>query len=362
MIAAGRFVAKATRAPHRDSAPTMRLSHFDFVLPPERIAQVPARPRDAARLLVLDRASGGLAHRIFRDLPDYLRPPDTLVLNDTQVLPARLRGRRPGGGAVEVLLLRPIPGGTWEALVKPGRKVRRGDRLTFAPGVLEGVVGERTDSGSRMIALEHRGDLAPILQQIGEMPTPPYVTSRLEDPQDYQTVFARVPGAVAAPTAGLHFTEPLLEAIRRRGVEIAYLTLHVGLGTFRPVRVEEVARHRMDSEVYEISGEAAAVINRARTGRGRVIAAGTTCVRALESAVDGDGTIRAGAGSTALFITPGYQFRAIDALITNFHLPKSTLLMLASAFAGRERLLQAYAEAIRAGYRFYSFGDAMLIV
>jgi S-adenosylmethionine:tRNA ribosyltransferase-isomerase len=341
----------------------MRLSEFDFVLPPELIAQVPARPRDAARLLVLERATGARAHRIFRDLPERLRPDDVLVLNDTKVLPARLRARRqPAGGAVEVLLLRPIADGTWEALVKPGRRVRRGDRLTFAAGLLEGVVGGRTDGGTRTIALEHRGDLLPILQRVGEMPTPPYITRRLEDPHDYQTVFARAPGAVAAPTAGLHFTEALLAGIRRRGVEIACLTLHVGLGTFRPVKVEEVASHRMDAEVYEIPVETAATINRARGRGGRVVAVGTTCVRALESAAEHDGTVRAGTASTNLFITPGYRFRVTDALVTNFHLPKSTLVMLASAFAGRERLLAAYADAIGQRYRFYSFGDAMLIV
>jgi S-adenosylmethionine:tRNA ribosyltransferase-isomerase len=340
----------------------MRVSDFDFALPPDLIAQSPARPRDAARLLVLDRTTGARAHRIFRDLPEYLRPADVLVLNDTKVLPARLRGRRPAGGAVEVLLLRATSDGAWEALVKPGRRVRRGDRLTFVPGVLEGVVGERTDSGTRVIALEHRDDLVPILQRIGEMPTPPYITRRLEDPQDYQTVFAQTPGAVAAPTAGLHFTTALLEEIGRRGVETTTLTLHVGLGTFRPVKVEEVARHRMDPEVYEISVETAAMVNRARHRGGRVVAAGTTCVRALESAAERDGTVRAGSASTNLFITPGYQFRVAGALVTNFHLPKSTLLMLASAFAGRERLLEVYAEAIRERYRFYSFGDAMLIV
>lgn len=340
----------------------MRVADFDFTLPPDLIAQSPARPRDAARLLVLDRTTGARAHRIFRDLPKYLRPADVLVLNDTKVLPARLRGRRPAGGAVEVLLLRATPHGAWEALVKPGRRVRRGDRLTFVPGVLEGVVGERTHGGTRLIALEHRDDLVPILQRIGEMPTPPYITRRLDDPQDYQTVFARTPGAVAAPTAGLHFTHALLEEIARCGVETATLTLHVGLGTFRPVKVDEVARHRMDPEVYEISAETAAIVNRARWRGGRVVAAGTTCVRALESAAAPDGTVRAGSASTNLFITPGYRFRITGALVTNFHLPKSTLLMLVSAFAGRERLLEIYAEAVRERYRFYSFGDAMLIV
>ena len=341
----------------------MRLSDFDFALPPDLIAQVPARPRDAARLLVLDRTTGACAHRIFRDLPELLRPDDVLVLNDTKVWPARLRARRqPGGGAVEVLLLRPVSGRSWEALVRPGRKVRRGDRLTFADGLLAGVIGERGEGGARTIALEYEGDLMAILQKIGEMPTPPYITRRLEDPHDYQTVFARATGAIAAPTAGLHFTDTLLEAVRRRGVQIASLTLHVGIGTFRPVRVEEVARHQMNAEAYEIPVATAATINRARDRGGRVVTVGTTCVRALESAAAHDGVVHAGSASTNLFITPGYRFRVTGALVTNFHLPKSTLLMLASAFAGRERLLAVYAEAIRAGYRFYSFGDAMLIV
>jgi S-adenosylmethionine:tRNA ribosyltransferase-isomerase len=340
----------------------MRLSDFEFVLPPELIAQTPARPRDAARLLVLHRSTGELGHRIFRDVPEFLRRGDVLVLNDTKVLPARLRARRPTGGQVEVLLLRPLAAGAWEALVRPGRKIRQGMRLTFAPGVLEGVVGERTPAGTRMITLEHDGDTLSILQRIGEMPTPPYITSTLADPHDYQTVYARAPGAVAAPTAGLHFTNTLLAKIRHRGVEVVCLTLHVGLATFRPVKVEDIAGHKMGVEAYEIEPTAAVAINDARRRGGRIAAVGTTCVRALESAAGEDGLVHPGSGSTNLFITPGYRFRAIDAMITNFHLPRSTLVMLVSAFAGRERLLRAYAEAIRAHYRFYSFGDAMLIL
>lgn len=340
----------------------MRLADFNFALPPELIAQTPARPRDAARLLVLNRATGELTHRVFRDLPDLLQPSDVLVLNDTKVLPARLRARRPTGAPVEVLLLRPVSGAMWEALVRPGRRIRQGTRLVFAPGELEGVVGERTAMGTRMIALEHAGELRAVLDRRGEMPTPPYITRRLEDPLDYQTVYARAEGAVAAPTAGLHFTPPLLAEIVRRGIAVAYLTLHVGLGTFRPVKVEDITRHRMDAEAYEIAAPAAAVINGARQRGGRIVAVGTTCVRTLESAVEDGGTVRAGSGSTSLFITPGYRFRTVGALVTNFHLPKSTLLMLASAFAGRERLLAAYAEAIRERYRFYSFGDAMLMI
>jgi len=340
----------------------MRLSDFDFALPPELIAQSPARPRDRARLMVLHRATGELVHRVFRDLPAYLRPRDVLVLNDTKVLPARLRGRRSTGGVVEMLLLQPVSGGAWEALLRPGRRIPEGARLVFAPGVLEATVGARTTGGTRVVELEHHEDLHSLLWRIGEMPTPPYITRRLEDPSDYQTVFARAEGAVAAPTAGLHFTDELLGAIRGQGIQVALLTLHVGLGTFRPVRTAEITRHRMDAEAYEIGREAAAAINGARPAGGRIIAAGTTCVRALESAADADGRVPAGSGSTALFITPGYRFRATDALITNFHLPRSTLLMLASAFAGRERLLAAYAEGVRLRYRFYSFGDAMLIV
>jgi S-adenosylmethionine:tRNA ribosyltransferase-isomerase len=340
----------------------MQLSEFDFALPRELIAQSPARPRDSARLLVLHRETGELAHGTFRDLPAYLRPDDVLVLNDTKVLPARLRGRRVTGGVVEVVLLRPVSGEVWEALVRPGRKVRQGARLVFAPGVLEATVGERTTAGTRMIALAHREDLRPLLERLGEMPTPPYITRTLEDPSEYQTVFARAEGAVAAPTAGLHFTDDLLARIRGLGISVVFLTLHVGLGTFRPVKTEDIARHRMDAEVFEIRPETTEILNSVRGRGGRIIAVGTTCVRALESAAGDDGRIRAGSGSTALFITPGYRFRATDALVTNFHLPRSTLLMLVSAFVGHERLRAAYAEAIRERYRFYSFGDAMLIV
>jgi S-adenosylmethionine:tRNA ribosyltransferase-isomerase len=340
----------------------MRLEDFDFALPAELIAQSPARPRDTARLLVLNRATRDLQHRIFRDLPEFLRPADVLVLNDTKVLPARLRARRPTGGQVEVLLLRPVAGSTWEALVRPGRRIRQGARLVFAPGELEGVVGERTAGGARMITLAHQGELRSVLDRLGEMPTPPYITTRLEDPSEYQTVYATTEGAVAAPTAGLHFTQDLLAAIRGGGTAVVCLTLHVGLGTFRPVKVQEIARHRMDPEAYEIGRSSAATINGARGRGGRIVAAGTTCVRALESAAGDDGAVQAGSGRTDLFITPGYQFRAVDAMVTNFHLPKSTLLILVSAFMGRTRLLDAYAEAIRERYRFYSFGDAMLIV
>jgi S-adenosylmethionine:tRNA ribosyltransferase-isomerase len=340
----------------------MKLSLFDYDLPRHLIAQTPARPRDSARLLVLSRGAGTLDHRIFRDLPEYLRPDDVLVLNDTRVLPARLWGRRANGGKTEVLLLRPATGPRWEALIRPGRRLREGARLVFAEDVLEGIAGPRTPSGTRLITLEYHGDLKRILERVGEVPVPPYIHRAPDDPNDYQTVYAERDGAVAAPTAGLHFTPALLGAVRRRGVAIVFLTLHVGLGTFRPVDVNEVERHHMDAEFYEVSEECARTINAARSRGGRIVVVGTTGVRALESAADEGGEVRPAAAWTELFITPGYRFRATDALVTNFHLPRTTLLMLTSAFAGRERILAAYGEAVRNEYRFYSFGDAMLIV
>lgn len=340
----------------------MKLSDFDYDLPRHLIAQSPARPRDSSRLLVLSRQTGAIEHRVFRDLPDYLRSGDVLVLNNTKVLPVRLRARRATGGEVEVLFLRRLAGAQWEALVRPGRRVRAGAHLVFAPGVLEGTAGPRTASGTRTITLEHQGDLRPILERIGEMPVPPYIERRLDDPADYQTVYAEREGAVAAPTAGLHFTPMLLEEIGRRRVEVVFLTLHVGIGTFRAVETEDITAHRMEAECYEVRAEAARTINDARPGGGRIVVVGTTGVRALESVGGDDGAVRAGSGWTDLCITPGFRFRATDALVTNFHLPRTTLLMLVSAFAGRERILAAYAEAIRREYRFYSFGDAMLIL
>jgi len=298
---------------------------------------------------------------VFTDLPDLLRPTDVLVVNDTKVLPVRLRGRRDTGGQVEVLLLRPQTNGAWEVLLKPGRRVRAGTHLVFSPHVLEGTVGPRTPSGTWVIELRHRGDLRPILDTLGEMPVPPYIERALDDPMDYQTVYAAHEGAVAAPTAGLHFTETLLDALRRRGVRIVALTLHVGLGTFRPVTTEEVTRHRMEAEYYEVSPGTAHTITAARQNGDRIIVVGTTAVRTLESIAAEDGAVGAGRGWTDVFITPGFRFRVTDAMITNFHLPRTTLLMLVSAFAGRERILAAYEEAIRLAYRFYSFGDAMLI-
>lgn len=319
---------------------------------------------------MLRRDTGALEHRVFRDLPDYLRRGDVLVLNDTKVLPVRLRGRRASGGEVEVLLLKPQPaaptmrpaGDQWEALVRPGRRLRPETRLRFGDGAIEVTIGRPTGQGTRLVTVRHAGTFRAALERAGEMPVPPYIERPLADPGDYQTVYAEREGAVAAPTAGLHFTPALLDAIRARDVRVVFVTLHVGLGTFRAVEVEDVTRHRMDAEYYEAGGEAAAAINTARARGGRVVAVGTTAVRTLESIARDDGTVVAGQGWTELFITPGFRFRATDALVTNFHLPRTTLLMMVSAFAGRERILAAYAEAIRLGYRFYSFGDAMLIL
>lgn len=284
-----------------------------------------------------------------------------LVLNNTKVLPVRLRGRRISGGEVEVLLLRPV-GERWEALVRPGRRLRPGTRLSFGAGAIDVVMGEPTARGTRLVTVRHDGDLRAALERAGEMPVPPYIERPLERPDDYQTVYAEHEGAVAAPTAGLHFTPALLDEIRGRGVRVVFVTLHVGLGTFRGVEVEDVTRHRMDAEEYELGEDTAAAINAARSSGGRVVAVGTTVVRTLESRAGEGGTVTAGQGRTELFITPGFRFRVTDALVTNFHLPRTTLLMLVSAFAGRERILAAYEEAVRLRYRFYSFGDAMLIV
>lgn len=340
---------------------SLRVSDFDYDLPRDLIAQAPARPRDSSRLLVLRRDTGALEHRIFRDLPEYLRPGDALVLNDTKVLPVRLRGRRATGGEVEVLLLKSA-NSRWEALVRPGKRLRPGTRLSFGGGAIEVTIGEPTEQGTRLVTLHHTGDLRAALERAGELPVPPYVERPLDDPADYQTVYAAREGAIAAPTAGLHFTAALLEAIRSRGVHVAFVTLHVGLGTFRGVEVDDVTRHHMEAEDYELGADAAAAINDTRTAGGRVVVVGTTVVRTLESIAGDEGTVTAGRGSSGLFITPGFRFRATDALVTNFHLPRTTLLMLVSAFAGRERILAAYAEAIRLRYRFYSFGDAMLIL
>ncbi|BDG60801.1 tRNA preQ1(34) S-adenosylmethionine ribosyltransferase-isomerase QueA [Caldinitratiruptor microaerophilus] len=341
----------------------MKVADFDFELPPERIAQTPIEPRDASRLMVLHRDSGELEHRIFRDLPRYLRAGDALVLNDTRVIPARLIGEREGtGGRVEVLLLHPTGPDTWETLVRPGRKARPGQRLLFGGGRLRAEVQGLTPAGGRAVRFTYEGRFEDVLEELGRVPLPPYIRTELEDPGRYQTVYARDPGSAAAPTAGLHFTPRLLEEIAGLGVEIVYLTLHVGLGTFRPVQVEDVEEHVMHAEYYRVTEEAAARLNAARARGGRIIPVGTTALRTLETVADEAGVIRPGSGWTDIFIYPGYRFKATDALVTNFHLPRSTLLMLVSALAGRERILAAYREAVRLGYRFFSFGDAMLIL
>lgn len=341
----------------------LRKSDFYFELPQELIAQDPLLDRSASRLLVLDKKTGAVSHHVFRDILDYLRPGDCLVLNDTKVIPARLLGEREGTGAhVEVLLLKRRGTDVWETLVKPGRKCRPGTRLAFGDGLLRAEVLETVEEGNRLIRFEYQGIFEEVLDRLGEMPLPPYITHKLQDKNRYQTVYARCEGSAAAPTAGLHFTEELLAEIARRGVNIAYVTLHVGLGTFRPVKEENVLEHHMHSEYYQVSEEAAELINGTRQKGGRVFCVGTTSCRTLESAADERGVVMPGCGDTEIFIYPGYQFRVLDGLITNFHLPESTLVMLVSALAGRENVLAAYEEAIRERYRFFSFGDAMLII
>jgi S-adenosylmethionine:tRNA ribosyltransferase-isomerase len=342
------------------------LSAYDYDLPPERIAQHPARPRDASRLMVLDRATGAVAHRRFRDLPDLLRPDDLLVVNDTRVLPAALTARRATGARIEGCFLRVLDSGLWEVLLAGRGRIRPGENLTLvdAQARPQGdlVLVERGEAGVWQVR-GPEGDAAEVLARVGRPPLPPYIrrsAPEAEDPADYQTVYARRDGAVAAPTAGLHFTPRVLEALQARGIERTSVTLHVGLGTFQPVRAERLADHAMHEELAEVSAEAAACINRARAAGRRVVAVGTTTVRALESAAGPDG-VRAGRQWTRLFIVPPYEFRVAGAMVTNFHLPRTTLLVMVSAFAGRERVLAAYREAVREGYRFYSYGDAMLI-
>ena len=343
----------------------MDVALFDYELPPELIAQEPPPGRAEARMMVLDRATGDIAHERFRDLPRQLRAGDCLVLNDTRVIPARLVGRREGGGRAEALLLREAERGLWEALVRPGARLRPGARITFGAGELAATVVGMAPGGLRTLRLEHEGDLPALLDRLGQTPLPPYIKRpepRAEDRERYQTVYARRPGAAAAPTAGLHFDDAALDAVRRAGAALAFITLHVGLGTFQPVTAQTVEAHRMHAEWHEIGAEAAQAINAARGGGGRVLSVGTTCVRALESRAADDGAVAPGAGMTELFIHPGYRFRVVDALLTNFHLPRSTLLMMVAAFAGREEVLAAYREAVAARYRFYSYGDCMLIV
>ena len=339
----------------------MKVSDFDYELPEELIAQDPLADRSSSRLLVLDKETGAVRHDVFRNIKNELRPGDCLVINNTRVIPARLFGTREGtGGAVELLLLKRISGDVWETLVRPGKKARPGMRIVFSDK-LSAEVTEIVDDGNRLVRFEYDGIFEEILDELGEMPLPPYITHKLADPERYQTVYAKYKGSAAAPTAGLHFTPELLAEIREMGVQIAEVTLHVGLGTFRPVKVDDVKDHHMHSEFYKIDAETAEKINQAKAAGGRIIAVGTTSCRTLESAADENGIVHAGSDNTEIFIYPGYQFKAVDALITNFHLPKSTLMMLVSALAGREHIMKAYKEAVDLRYRFFSFGDAMFI-
>ncbi len=341
----------------------MKTSDFYYDLPEELIAHDPLQDRSASRLLVLDKQTGQIQHRIFTDIIDYLNPSDCLVINDTKVIPARLHGIKEDTGAhIEVLLLKRKEGNVWETLVRPGKKARPGTRLTFGDGRLKGQVIDVVDEGNRLIRFEYEGIFEEVLDALGEMPLPPYITHKLEDKNRYQTVYAKHEGSAAAPTAGLHFTESLLAKIQEKGVRIARVTLHVGLGTFRPVKVDDVENHHMHSEFYMISKEAADTINKTKRSGGRIISVGTTSTRTLESASDAQGSVHETSGWTDIFIYPGYTFKCIDALITNFHLPESTLLMLVSALAGKEHILDAYKEAVNMRYRFFSFGDAMFIV
>lgn len=340
----------------------LKKSDFYFDLPQELIAQDPLEDRSASRLLVLDKETGAVSHHVFREIADYLKPGDCLVLNNTKVIPARLLGEREGTGAhVEVLLLKRRESDVWETLVKPGKKCRPGTALSFGDGLLKAQVLETVEEGNRLIRFEYKGIWEEVLDRLGEMPLPPYITHKLKDRNRYQTVYAKYEGSAAAPTAGLHFTRELLEQIESKGVNIAYVTLHVGLGTFRPVKEENILDHHMHSEYYQILEEAAGKINGAKRAGGRVICVGTTSCRTVESAADENGIVHAGSDNTEIFIYPGYNFKVLDALITNFHLPESTLVMLVSALAGREKVLDAYREAVRERYRFFSFGDAMFI-
>ena len=339
----------------------MKTSDFIYDLPEELIAQTPMERRDASRLLVLDKNTGEMEHRHFYDLPSYLRPGDCLVLNDSRVIPARLFGTRPTGGATELVLLKELTDDRWECLARPGKKLRPGTEITFGDGELTGVVEEVLEDGNRIIRFRYEGIFLEILDRLGNMPLPPYIKAQLEDPERYQTVYAREPGSAAAPTAGLHFTKELLEEIEAMGVFVRFVTLHVGLGTFRPVKAENIEDHDMHSEYCTIPPETAETVNTVRKNGGRIIAVGTTSCRTLESFARPDGILEPSAGWTSIFIYPGYKFKCIDALVTNFHLPGSTLVMLVSALAGREHILNAYRCAVEEKYRFFSFGDAMFI-
>ena len=340
----------------------MKTSDFYFDLPKEQIAQDPLEDRSSSRLMVLDKKTGDVSHHIFKDIIDFLNPGDCLVINNTKVIPARLHGLKEDTGAhVEILLLKRMENDTWETLVKPGKKLRPGAMVSFGGGLLRAEILDVVDEGNRKVKFIYDGIFEEILDKLGEMPLPPYITHKLEDKNRYQTVYAKYDGSAAAPTAGLHFTKELLEEIERKGIKIANITLHVGLGTFRPVKVDDVTQHHMHSEFYMVDEAAAEIINSTKDNGGRVIAVGTTSTRTLETVADAQGHVRPCSGWTQIFIYPGYAFKCIDALITNFHLPESTLLMLVSALASKEIILNAYNIAVKEGYRFFSFGDAMLI-
>ena len=339
----------------------MKKSDFYFELPPELIAQTPLEKRDSSRLMCMDRETGEVSHRVFSDLAELLRPGDCLVMNDSRVLPARLLGTRETGGAVEVLLLRDLGGGEWECLTRPGRKTRPGTRLSFGGGELSADVVSVAEGGNRVIKFNYDGIFLEVLERLGKMPLPPYIKEELQDSERYQTVYSRELGSAAAPTAGLHFTKELLEKIAAKGVRECFVTLHVGLGTFRPVKEDEIEDHDMHSEFCIIPEETARIITETKRAGGRVVCVGTTSCRTIESFANEDGTVDAKSGWTDIFIYPGYKFKCMDALITNFHLPESTLVMLVSAFAGREHILNAYNEAVVNKYRFFSFGDAMYL-
>ena len=340
----------------------LQKSDFYFDLPEELIAQDPLEDRSSSRLLVLDQETGETSHHIFKEVINYLNPGDCLVLNNTKVIPARLIGHKEDtGAAIEVLLLKRKENDIWETLVKPGKKCKPGTKIVFGEGLLHATVLETVEDGNRLIRFSYEGIFEEILDRLGEMPLPPYITHKLQDKNRYQTVYAKYEGSAAAPTAGLHFTKELLRQIEEKGIDIAYVTLHVGLGTFRPVKVDNILEHHMHSEFYQVTKEAADKINKAKKEGHRVICVGTTSCRTVESAADENGMVKEGCDNTEIFIYPGYKFKVLDALITNFHLPESTLVMLVSALAGREHILNAYEEAIREKYRFFSFGDAMLI-
>ena len=339
----------------------MKTHDFWYDLPEELIAQTPLERRDGSRLMVLNRETGEIQHKHFYDIIDYLNPGDCLVMNDSRVLPARLMGHRPTGGVVEVLLLRDLGNKCWECLCKPGRKMQVGNEVIFGDGELTAVVREVQEGGNRVVEFRYEGIFLEVLERLGKMPLPPYIKEELQDQERYQTVYSRVTGSAAAPTAGLHFTRELLEQLQTMGVKLCYVTLHVGLGTFRPVKVEDLEDHEMHSEYCIVPQETADIINQTKSGGGRVICVGTTSCRTIESWAAEDGHMEAKAGWTNIFIYPGYHFKVLDGLITNFHLPESTLIMLVSALAGREHVLAAYEEAVRERYRFFSFGDAMFI-